>query len=205
MIMRPKLWLVGLSLVALPVTALTASVRFEPVVTQLPEVSSLQVSVPATPPSMSLAPGQSVPMPSTAAQSAPPQSAPPQRPTPPASQPAPQQNTRPVTAEPPDDFEAGTVAATDPGVTAPKALVDRKPRYTAEAMRAKLQGTVVVEIIVLADGTVGKARVVESLDPVLGLDNEAIAAAKSWTFIPGTLNGENVPVRVKLEMHFRLH
>ena len=84
-------------------------------------------------------------------------------------------------------------------------LVDRKPKYTAEAMRAKLQGVVVVEIIVMPDGTVGKARVTESLDSVLGLDNEAIAAAKSWLFIPGALNGENVAVRVKLEMNFRLH
>ena len=39
-----------------------------------------------------------------------------------------------------------------------------KPAYTAEAMRAKVQGTVLLDCVVMPDGTVGRVQVVRSLD-----------------------------------------
>jgi protein TonB len=71
-------------------------------------------------------------------------------------------------------------------------------------MRAKVQGRVVVECIVNADGTVGDARVVRSLDDVFGLDQEALKAAKQWRFQPGTYRGQPVPVRITIELTFTL-
>ena len=62
-----------------------------------------------------------------------------------------------------------------------------------------------VEAIVGTDGTVGDVRVVESLDQVYGLDEQAVAAVKEWRFEAGTLNGEPVPVQVTLMLEFRLH
>jgi outer membrane biosynthesis protein TonB len=47
--------------------------------------------------------------------------------------------------------------------------------------------------------------VTRSLDQVLGLDDEAVAAAMKWSFISGKLNGESVPVRIVLELQFRIH
>jgi periplasmic protein TonB len=91
-----------------------------------------------------------------------------------------------------------------PGVTTPVVVTQVKPSYTAEAMRAKVQGLVIVECVVKPDGTVGDARIVRSLDPRFGLDQEAITAAKKWRFKPGLLNGTPVPVIVSIELSFTL-
>ena len=48
-----------------------------------------------------------------------------------------------------------------------------RPNYTADAMRAKVQGTVWVECVVRPDGTCTDANVTKSLDSVFGLDQEA--------------------------------
>jgi protein TonB len=72
-------------------------------------------------------------------------------------------------------------------------------------MRAKLQGTVEVEVVLRPDGTIDRARVVKSLDTQLGLDTNAIDAVKQWVFEPGTLQGQPVPVVVQLTLEFRIH
>jgi len=90
------------------------------------------------------------------------------------------------------------------GVTSPRLLREIKPVYTAEAMRAKVQGVVQLRAIVLPDGSVGRVEVLKSLDPVFGLDQEAIKAARQWRFAPGMRLGEPVAVRVVLELSFTL-
>lgn len=90
------------------------------------------------------------------------------------------------------------------GVLLPKPLREVKPQYTADAMRAKVQGTVLLECVVLPDGSVGKVEVVRSLDSAFGLDQEAIKAAKQWRFAPGTRFGEPVAVLVTIELTFTL-
>ena len=57
----------------------------------------------------------------------------------------------------------------------------------------------------MPDGTVGKARILRSLDRESGLDDAALAAARQWVFVPGKFNDEAVPVRVKMSLEFRLH
>ena len=90
------------------------------------------------------------------------------------------------------------------GVLNPRILREVKPQYTADAMRAKVQGTVLLECVVLPDGTVGRVDVVKSLDPTFGLDQEAVKAAKQWRFMPGTRFGEPVAVLVTIELTFTL-
>lgn len=92
------------------------------------------------------------------------------------------------------------------GVSLPRVLREVKPRYTAEAMRAKVQGTVLLECIVQPDGTVGPVRIVRSLDSTFGLDEEAIKAAKDWRFSPGihAQTGQPVPVIITIELTFTL-
>ena len=89
-------------------------------------------------------------------------------------------------------------------VTAPQVLKEEKPQYTAEAMRARVEGNVGVEAIVLTDGTVGEVRVVRSLDKQYGLDDQAIAAVKRWRFKPGKKDGIDIPVLVEIELTFRV-
>ncbi|MDP1568818.1 MAG: energy transducer TonB [Vicinamibacterales bacterium] len=90
------------------------------------------------------------------------------------------------------------------GVTVPRLVRDVKPQYTADAMRAKVQGTVLLECVVMPDGSVGDVQVVRSLDAVFGLDQEAIRAARQWRFMPGTLKGDPVPVIITIELSFTL-
>jgi len=91
------------------------------------------------------------------------------------------------------------------GVTDPTLVRQEAPKYTSEAMRAKIQGVVELEAVVLPNGTVGDVRITKSLDARYGLDQEAIRAAKAWVFRPGTLKGEPVAVLVTLILEFRLH
>jgi TonB family protein len=90
------------------------------------------------------------------------------------------------------------------GVTLPRVLKEVKPQYTPEAMKAKIQGSVWLSIVVLPSGDVGDVRVTRSLDTEYGLDNEAIKAAGQWKFQPGTKDGKPVPVQVTLELTFTL-
>jgi periplasmic protein TonB len=90
------------------------------------------------------------------------------------------------------------------GVTLPVVMREVKPQYTADAMRAKVQGTVLLECVVLPDGSVGSVEVVRSLDSSFGLDQEAVKAAKQWRFRPGTRLGEPVAVLVTIELTFTL-
>jgi len=90
------------------------------------------------------------------------------------------------------------------GVSLPEVITEVKPQYTAEAMRAKVQGVVWLECIVLEDGSVGNVRVTKSLDPVFGLDQEAIKAARRWQFRPGIREGKPVPVIITIELTFTL-
>lgn len=90
------------------------------------------------------------------------------------------------------------------GIENPRLVREVKPQYTAEALRAKITGTVYLEMVVLPDGTVGDVRITRSLDPVFGLDEEAIKAARQWLFQPGTRFGEPVAILVNLALDFNL-
>ena len=90
------------------------------------------------------------------------------------------------------------------GVEIPQPVRQVKPKYTSEAMRAKIQGAVWLEVVVLPDGSVGDVKVVRSLDRTFGLDDEAVRAAQQWRFAPGTRFGEPVAVLVTIELTFTL-
>jgi protein TonB len=89
-------------------------------------------------------------------------------------------------------------------VTSPTVLKEVKPNYTGEAMRARIQGTVTMEAVVMPDGSVGNVHITRSLDSAFGLDNEAIKTVKQWRFRPGTRLGQPVPVLIVIEMSFTL-
>ena len=90
------------------------------------------------------------------------------------------------------------------GVTSPRQIRVVKPAYTSDAMRAKIQGIVVLQCVVRPDGTVTDVQVVRSLDPTFGLDQEAIKAALQWRFAPGTRMGQPVSVQINIELTFSL-
>jgi protein TonB len=89
-------------------------------------------------------------------------------------------------------------------VSSPQLVRKVDPEYTSAAMHAKLQGTVVLEAVVLADGSVGDVRIVRSLDSTFGLDLNAIRAVRQWRFAPGSQYGKPVAVVVTVELTYTL-
>jgi TonB family protein len=92
----------------------------------------------------------------------------------------------------------------DPGVTLPKVISEVKPQYTPEALRARIEGTVMMTVVVRTDGTPDDIEITQSLDTEYGLDNQAVTALSQWRFEPGQKDGKPVPVLVTVEMRFRL-
>ena len=130
---------------------------------------------------------------------------------------APRPQSRPAT--PVDDFAQGAYAQDTPGLTLPVLTRSANPKYTAEAMRAKLQGEIRLEVVVGHEGYITRARVagvsgnleflgldskVEPAHRNLGLDEQALAAIRQWRFEPGTFAGVAVPVLTSVSVSFRL-
>ncbi len=89
-----------------------------------------------------------------------------------------------------------------PGIVPPKLLEKTEPKYTDEAKAAKIQGPVILTIVVGTDQRAHDIKVTKSLDP--GLDANAVLAIKAWRFQPGTRNGKPVSVQANVEVNFRL-
>jgi TonB family protein len=81
----------------------------------------------------------------------------------------------------------------------PRVLLEVKPVYDRATAK---DGSVTMECIVLADGSVGDVRIESSLDPALGLDQAAVLAAKRWRFVPAKRGVESVPSRIRVELFF---
>jgi protein TonB len=88
-------------------------------------------------------------------------------------------------------------------VSSPRLIKEVRPKYTSDALRNSLQGTVWLEVVVTRDGRTSQIRVVKSLDHG-GLDQEAVAAVAEWRFEPGRLAGEPVDVLVTILIGFSI-
>lgn len=91
------------------------------------------------------------------------------------------------------------------GVTMPVPVHQEKPQYTIEAMRARIEGAVVVECVVQPSGICTPLKVVRSLDGRFGLDQQALRAAAAWRFSPGTRLGKPVAVVVYIQVGFSIN
>lgn len=87
------------------------------------------------------------------------------------------------------------------GITPPFVATKPPPGFSDEARIAKLEGSVLLSLIVGANGRPRDMQVIRPLG--LGLDESAIENVKTWTFKPGTKNGVPVDVRVNEEVFFR--
>ncbi len=92
--------------------------------------------------------------------------------------------------------------ADTPGVIKPQLISKTEPKYTPEAKEAKIQGPVVLDAEIEADGTVGNVKLKKSLDP--GLDKNAIEAIRQWKFKPAEKDGKPIKVLTSIEVNFRL-
>jgi TonB family protein len=89
------------------------------------------------------------------------------------------------------------------GVSAPALLKKMEPEYSEEARMLKLQGTVLLKIVVDVDGRAKNFELLRGLG--YGLDEKAVDAVALWKFKPGTTrDGNPVPVQAQIEINFRL-
>jgi TonB family protein len=85
--------------------------------------------------------------------------------------------------------------------TQPRKIFSVNPIYPADAMAAKVQGVVVLDVTVGTDGSVTGLRLVQSV-PLL--DQAAMDAVNLWRFEPALLNGGPVEVEVTITINFTL-
>src|SRR4051812_9365622 len=76
------------------------------------------------------------------------------------------------------------------------------PPHSLEAVHGGIQGTVLVEALVLAYGSVCDVCVARSRHP--DLDVQSLSAARRWKFAPAARNATPVPVLVSIELSFTL-
>jgi protein TonB len=87
------------------------------------------------------------------------------------------------------------------GIKPPKKIADAAPVYPALARAAQVQGVVILEAVIDAQGAVASVRVLRSI-PLL--DQAAITAVEHWRFTPTLLNGQPVPVVMTVTVQFTL-
>src|ERR1700730_9893554 len=91
------------------------------------------------------------------------------------------------------------------GVGVPTCIYCPIPQYTDKARAAKLNGAVVVQAVVTADGRAVNISIVKGHELGLGLDESAIRAVSDWRFKPATgPDGKPVAVVVPVEVTFRI-
>ncbi len=96
----------------------------------------------------------------------------------------------------------GGVYSVGGSVTRPVAIYAPEPEYSDEGRKARLQGTVVVELIVDPSGKTRNFRVIQSLG--LGLDEQALKTVATWRFKPATRDGKPVAVIADIYVGFHL-
>lgn len=98
-------------------------------------------------------------------------------------------------------FDEPSVYRPGPDVSAPLVVAKAPPALSDEARLAKMEGSVMVSLVVGADSQLRQIEVARPLG--LGLDEKAIENVRAWRFKPGMKNGAAVAVRANVEVFFR--
>lgn len=89
------------------------------------------------------------------------------------------------------------------GASVPPQLTKRvRPKYPRAAFDKKIEGAVVVELLIDAEGRVAQARVVQS---VPGLDEAAVECVRKWRFKPALKNGQPVATVAQAPIVFKIY
>ena len=89
-------------------------------------------------------------------------------------------------------------------VTPPRLIHSVDPEYDKASRKKKVQGTVVLTVLVTESGEPQDPKIDISLNPAL--DEKAIEAVSRWRFAPATTkDGKPVAVQVRVEVNFHLY
>ena len=86
-------------------------------------------------------------------------------------------------------------------VKPPTKVRDVKPEYPDEARAKKVQGVVILEVLIDEDGSVADARILRSIPD---FDEVALGAVKQWKFVPTLLNGQATALLMTVTVNFTL-
>lgn len=88
-------------------------------------------------------------------------------------------------------------------VKPPKPIFMPDPPYSDSAARKKIQGDVLLAVVVTAEGKVRDVQLVRSLEK--SLDQQAITTVGTWRFEPSTKDGKPVAVAINVEVNFHIY
>ncbi len=88
-------------------------------------------------------------------------------------------------------------------VTPPRCTYTPNPSYSEPARAVKLQGVLVLQVLISESGAIAGEQVVKGLP--FGLDAQALETVKNWRCDPVTVNGQPKPSVVPIEVSFRLY
>jgi protein TonB len=98
---------------------------------------------------------------------------------------------------------ASAVLQAQEATSRPPTVIHKTDRaYTDEALAARIQGTVILQLVIGADGIAADIHVARGLG--YGLDEKAAECIRTWRFRPGMRHGEPLPTRASVEINFRL-
>ena len=98
--------------------------------------------------------------------------------------------------------EPGVLAANEGGVTLPACIECPDPDYTSIARLLKYQGSLTLSVVVGVDGKPTAIKIVRGAP--YGLTKEAAEVVRRWRLAPAQKDGKLVPVRINVEIVFRL-
>lgn len=84
----------------------------------------------------------------------------------------------------------------------PKLLKMVRPVYPQDAFVKKIEGTVLLEILIDSTGRVTRVRIINSIP---ALDQAAIETVKQWVFSPAIKRGHPVPTTANAPVTFRIY
>ena len=105
-----------------------------------------------------------------------------------------------VPIDPPPPARPAPVRA-GPGVREPKKIVDVTPVYPPIALKARVEGAVILEAVINERGEIERVKVLRS-QPLL--DDAAVDAVRRWRYTPTLLSGIPVGVLMTITVNFTL-
>jgi TonB family protein len=100
--------------------------------------------------------------------------------------------------------KAGELVAAGPGVSPPQLVSFPKPEYPPMARTLRVEGVAVVSVLVDENGQVQDVRMVEPIKQKAGLNEAAVAAARSAHYKPAMKDGVPVKMWTRLRIPFKL-
>ncbi len=87
-------------------------------------------------------------------------------------------------------------------IVSPRVVVKKEPAYGETSRRTKIEGSVILYVVISAAGKPSDVLVYRGLSP--DLDDEAVKTVGKWRFAPAMSNGKPIAIPVMIDVNFKL-